>query len=541
MKHQTTSERLLFTIEILQPKLRRKLAYTSSSESYIRIAKFQKGFRVYFHVNSDLFSIKCRKVIESRQFYVCKTWYPRESKPNSGWKISIKACQLSAKHKISQQNDIKRLAAVSARLVSFRQATEIGFSSSARRHRICGRRMPSKKMFFAKVIALSVAVSVAYAHGDHHQEVCTANGERCAGAPGKPYVEYHPCCSEGYICIEKQNPGYDEWGRYCMEPSNSYHEKCYQSGERCMGAPGHDYVQYHPCCSPGEHCMEDPELGWGGFCKPGGAKAKDKYDYETYTTKKPEITTTKMATTTVTTQPKKDDYPTKHDHYHEDYYDHKDPATMPATTTTIVPPKDHKSYGYKHEYMPKDYPKSNYEPKSDYGHDSGYGKGGMKGHGGTKGQGGAGGNDQDPLCAALPGQTLAVNAFPFFPPANPATIPMGQSIFNYDLTVNTDPCGNSGLTARSLTLEGAQLLEDAICGAAFNSLGSIGGALVPNSCGIYSIATGSLRVRFTLRFFGTINPQALVNALNAFAAEFIGGVVTGAAGPVQTAAPSPAA
>lgn len=110
------------------------------------------------------------------------------------------------------------------------------------------------------------AVSSAYKYTPT-EPTCTATGEKCAGAPGKPYVPYAKCCDETKECAADPSLG---WGRFCVDkpmPYGTYAPKCYKAGERCMGAPGKPYVDYYPCCD-GSPCVEDAAMGYGGFCKP---------------------------------------------------------------------------------------------------------------------------------------------------------------------------------------------------------------------------------------------------------------------------------
>lgn len=99
------------------------------------------------------------------------------------------------------------------------------------------------------------------------EKKCYKTGQRCAGAPGKPYVDYHPCCKPSDSCAEDADMG---WGSFC-KPSGGYYsapgDKCYKTGARCMGAPGKPYVTYMPCCESGDECVKDSYMGWGYFCK----------------------------------------------------------------------------------------------------------------------------------------------------------------------------------------------------------------------------------------------------------------------------------
>lgn len=119
-------------------------------------------------------------------------------------------------------------------------------------------------MVQSRVAAVAVLALFAVSSAYSYSPKCTGTGDRCAGAPGKPYVEYAPCCDEGKVCASDSSLG---WGRFCIDKPMYYGgEKCYNSGERCMGAPNKPYVDYYPCCD-GSPCVEDKAMGWGGFCK----------------------------------------------------------------------------------------------------------------------------------------------------------------------------------------------------------------------------------------------------------------------------------
>lgn len=88
---------------------------------------------------------------------------------------------------------------------------------------------------------------------------CTMAGKKCAGAPGKPFVEYAPCCDEDKVCMPDESLG---WGNWCISAPEGY-EVCYAKGERAVGAEGYDYVPYHPCCAGYPVTIAGE---WGQFC-----------------------------------------------------------------------------------------------------------------------------------------------------------------------------------------------------------------------------------------------------------------------------------
>lgn len=46
---------------------------------------------------------------------------------------------------------------------------------------------------------------------------CYPSNHRCAGAPGKPKIEYMPCCERGYSCQEKSSTTGNNWGKFCLK------------------------------------------------------------------------------------------------------------------------------------------------------------------------------------------------------------------------------------------------------------------------------------------------------------------------------------
>jgi hypothetical protein len=110
---------------------------------------------------------------------------------------------------------------------------------------------------------------------DYNTRPMTPKYLKCAGVEGKPYVHYAPC-EDGFSCVEKASYSGGDWGRYCLPTPAGYGGKCYESGVRCMGAPGKPFVEYHNCCTAGCACMEkdsktggySAEADWGSFCLP---------------------------------------------------------------------------------------------------------------------------------------------------------------------------------------------------------------------------------------------------------------------------------
>lgn len=98
---------------------------------------------------------------------------------------------------------------------------------------------------------------------------CTQTGDRCAGAPDMPYVEYAPCCEDTMSCV--QDASYT-WGYVCVEVSED-EKMCTSDGAKCMGTKNEEYVPFSSCCGGGT-CVEDKSMGPGKYCNGG-----TKYDF----------------------------------------------------------------------------------------------------------------------------------------------------------------------------------------------------------------------------------------------------------------------
>jgi hypothetical protein len=99
------------------------------------------------------------------------------------------------------------------------------------------------------------------------KKTCYNAGERCMGAPGKPFVKYMPPCDAKMVCREEPVLGWGSWVMPALPVPGSSALTCYQSGERCAGAPGKPFVQWLGCCDPKDNCEVDESKGWGSFCK----------------------------------------------------------------------------------------------------------------------------------------------------------------------------------------------------------------------------------------------------------------------------------
>jgi hypothetical protein len=190
--------------------------------------------------------------------------------------------------------------------------------------------------------ALASYGSMTYFSG-HDARKCTPTDDRCAGAAGKPYVMYAPCCDSSKVCMADESKS---WGSFCVDPPADS-AKCYKTDQRCMGAAGHEYVHYKACCCPTDSCMEDAAMGWGSFCKPHGGK-----DYGT-PTKAPATTTPCPTTTEKATDPPAKPYK-KHD---GDYYTEAPATTTPCPTTTemVTDPPTESYYGTEPPMTSPDY------------------------------------------------------------------------------------------------------------------------------------------------------------------------------------------
>lgn len=89
-------------------------------------------------------------------------------------------------------------------------------------------------------------------------------GERNQGAPGRSWVNYNPCC-DGSASVQKKG----DWGWFCppvrdRRTKRSHSSVFYDPGERNQGAPGRPHVDYKPCCDRGS-AVEQP-FSWGLVC-----------------------------------------------------------------------------------------------------------------------------------------------------------------------------------------------------------------------------------------------------------------------------------
>jgi hypothetical protein len=144
--------------------------------------------------------------------------------------------------------------------------------------------------------ALLVHLSLAgYALCAQAQQ-CYQIGERCAGAEGKPAVEWRDCCNQAK-CLPHPNANNDasKWGRFCQSTAQP---KCHQAGERCAGAVGKPPVEWLGCCGqPQVDCIPHPSAAndgskWGRFClSKDGGPSKATFDVKQKQTLLPGIYT----------------------------------------------------------------------------------------------------------------------------------------------------------------------------------------------------------------------------------------------------------
>jgi hypothetical protein len=114
-------------------------------------------------------------------------------------------------------------------------------------------------------------------------------GELCAGAPGKPYVPWCGCADSygtRYECIGPA--GYEGYGTTCAKAREGM---VYQVGERCLGAPNKPYVPYYPCVE-GSSCTDQDEE-YGLKCSHIYGSVPNSYPtaVQEYTTAPPKYTT----------------------------------------------------------------------------------------------------------------------------------------------------------------------------------------------------------------------------------------------------------
>lgn len=104
----------------------------------------------------------------------------------------------------------------------------------------------------------------------------TASYERCAGEPGKPYVQYATCADPGFRCARKQRYAPGDWGLYCL-PSGSIQTRCHRTGARCAGEKGFPHVLYGAgCCDRRDECIPIKHGEWGKFCVRRGGGVRDE-------------------------------------------------------------------------------------------------------------------------------------------------------------------------------------------------------------------------------------------------------------------------
>lgn len=140
---------------------------------------------------------------------------------------------------------------------------------------------PSRRILAA--LGLSVAGALCAAHAVPAQPTCYGVGQRCAGAPDKPFVEPLPCCGGASATCTATRDG--EYGLFCVgvepfEPitgagsggddsgvEGAPQPTCYGVGQRCAGAPDQPFVEPLPCCGGASAtCSLTREGEYGLFC-----------------------------------------------------------------------------------------------------------------------------------------------------------------------------------------------------------------------------------------------------------------------------------
>lgn len=360
----------------------------------------------------------------------------------------------------------------------------------------CHRRFASLNMTLSvklfAVVSVLVGVVAAHDYHKHEEKKCYDDWAQCAYPPKMKYGKDMPCCSDDYACMEKKDMKYEHWGLFCVQLTKK--NMCYKTGEKCKSHGYHQTAPYS-CCDPRDKCILDPRKGWEGYCE---RTNKDEDDM-------------------------KDHYSDSED-YKKPYHPYHDNASPPQY-------EDYKDYHYNPPPKYGDYGSNGGHGKyDDYGSDDGYGK---YGEYPTKPSKDYGKKNGGTFCGAGPGDALAVDSFPFISSSAPTS---SQTPLGFQFSLTTDSCGNSDLTANSLTLQAAVAASNAVCGAASQAVSSGGGSLVPGSCGITGVSTGSIIIGFTFSYTGTIaNIQAVLNALAAVINALFGATLT----PAITDAPSP--
>lgn len=122
-----------------------------------------------------------------------------------------------------------------------------------------------KFTYFTPNATLADAFDKAKEEGDVAAPKCAAIEGRCAGAEGHDFA-YLGCCSDDLACVKNSTMG---WGRFCL-PKLDYPDAktCTLNNKRCAGEADKSYVDFYPCCSDDYECVEDKGLGWGSWCLP---------------------------------------------------------------------------------------------------------------------------------------------------------------------------------------------------------------------------------------------------------------------------------
>lgn len=103
---------------------------------------------------------------------------------------------------------------------------------------------------------------------------CHATNVKCMGAPNRPFVEWKPCCNSADSCQPVTDP--NDWGSVCRplsqattSPSTTASNVgCHATNVKCMGVPGRPFVQWKPCCNAADSCLPVTNPNdWGFVCR----------------------------------------------------------------------------------------------------------------------------------------------------------------------------------------------------------------------------------------------------------------------------------
>jgi hypothetical protein len=351
---------------------------------------------------------------------------------------------------------------------------------------------------------------------------CYNTGDRCMGAANFPYIQYRKCCKDTDECATDLSLG---WGSFC-KPKNAKDAgagpatSCYNTGERCKGASGFPYVPYHNCCQPSDQCEESPSRGWGSFCVPSDNSSA-------VSTMSASNGTSVMGATSAGENGSSSPMMNYSDAAGvanamanaQSTYNNSNSNVAPAgaqyqptSGAESSPRGSYPSYGNINlsdtEAAGSPY---NYEdPQKSYGGEQTSAgaattacPGTVPGHSVTASPGPSSGTTasatptstlppRSPFCAAQQDDVIALGRLLLIASVNPAIPGRANDI---DIRITRTPCGETNLTARSLKLGDAMVLESTVCAEAAKVA-----SVSPTECMTNTIADGSILVGISIIF-----------------------------------------